>query len=129
GRWPGLTTYPPTVPNLRLGEVFDSVAEAYDDVRRGYPTALVDAALTRGALAAGARVVEVGCGTGKLTQALVARGLRVDAVDPGARMIEVARRRVGRSPLVRFHVARFEDVAFGRAPFDAVVSATAFHWV
>lgn len=129
GALPGTATYPPTVAKLRPGEVFDSVAQAYDDVRRGYPAALVDAALTRGALRAGARVVEVGCGTGKLTESLVARGLRVDAVDPGARMIEVARRRVGRSPLVRFHVSRFEDVALDDGSFDAIFSATAFHWV
>lgn len=120
---------PSAEPSPRRGEVFDSVAQAYDDVRRGYPTALVDAALTRGALRAGSRVVEVGCGTGKLTESLVARGLRVHAVDPGARMIDVARRRVGGSPLVQFHVARFEDVAFAGRSFDAIFSATAFHWV
>jgi SAM-dependent methyltransferase len=120
---------PSAEPSHRRGEVFDSVAQAYDDVRRGYPATLVDAALTRGALRAGSRVVEVGCGTGKLTESLVARGLRVDAVDPGARMIDVARRRVGGSPLVQFHVARFEDVAFDGGSFDAIFSATAFHWV
>lgn len=120
---------PSTEPSRRRGEVFDSVAQAYDDVRRGYPAALVDAALARGALRAGSRVVEVGCGTGKLTESLIAHGLRVDAVDPGSRMIDVARRRVGGSPLVRFHVSRFEDVALEGGSFDAVFSATAFHWV
>jgi SAM-dependent methyltransferase len=114
---------------LRRGEVFDSVAQAYDDIRRGYPDSLVDAALARGALAAGSRVVEVGCGTGKLTELLAARGLEVDAVDPGARMIEVARRRVGKTPLVRFHIARFEDVDLPETEYAGVFSATAFHWV
>ncbi len=112
-----------------LGEVFDGVAEAYDEVRRGYADTLVDAALRRGGLGAGSRVVEVGCGTGKLTELLVARGLHVDAVDPGPRMIEVARRRVGDSPLARFHVARFEDVELPSGSFDGVFSATAFHWI
>jgi ubiquinone/menaquinone biosynthesis C-methylase UbiE len=118
-----------TEPDRRRGEVFDSVAQAYDDVRRGYPAALVEAALTRGALGRGSRVVEVGCGTGKLTELLVARDLTVDAVDPGGRMIEIARRRVGGSPLVRFHVSRFEEVDLPERTFDAVFSATAFHWV
>jgi SAM-dependent methyltransferase len=116
-------------PDRRRGEVFDSVAQAYDDVRRSYPAALVDAALARGGLTAGSRVVEVGCGTGKLTELLAARGLMVDAVDPGARMIEMARRRVGGSPLVRFRVARFEDVELPERAYDGVFSATAFHWV
>jgi SAM-dependent methyltransferase len=120
---------PSLEPERPLGEVFDTVAEDYDEVRSGYPGALVDAALAHGGIGEGARVVEVGCGTGKLTELLVDRGLRVDAVDPGARMIEVARRRVGESPLVRFHVARFEDVSLPRRRYDAVFSATAFHWI
>lgn len=119
----------PTESSRRPGEVFDDVAQAYDDVRRGYPAALVDAAVARGGLGAGSQVVEVGCGTGKLTELLVDRGFRVDAVDPGARMIEVARRRVGRSSLARFHRSRFEDVELPEGSFEALFSATAFHWV
>ena len=113
----------------RFGQVFDGVAEAYDEIRPGYPPELVDAALERGGLHAGARVVEVGCGTGKLTELLAARGLSVDAVDPGPNMIETARRRVGPDADVRFHVAQFEDVALPEAAFAALLSATAFHWV
>ena len=119
----------PPSESSRRGELFDDVAEAYDEARRGYPPALVDAALARGGLRAGSQVVEVGCGTGKLTEPLVARGLRVDAVDPGPRMIDVARRRVSDSDLVRFHVGRFEDVDLPAGSFDAVFSATAFHWI
>jgi ubiquinone/menaquinone biosynthesis C-methylase UbiE len=111
----------------RHGEVFDAVAEAYDRERPSYPPALVDEACATGGLPPGAPVLEVGCGTGKLTEALVERGLSVDAVDPGANMIAFARGRTGAA--ARFHVGRFEDVAFPDACFDAVFSATAFHWV
>jgi len=44
-------------------------------------------------------------------------------------MIEQAKRRVGGRGDVRFHVGRFEDVALPEKAFDAVFSATAFHWV
>jgi SAM-dependent methyltransferase len=71
----------------------------------------------------------VGSGTGKLTEELVACGLRVEAVEPGPNMIEVARRRVNDSDLVRFHLGRFEDVSLPEGLFDAVFSASAFHWV
>lgn len=102
-----------------LGEVFDSVAEDYDLVRQGYPAVLVDAAIVRGGLTNGARVLEVGCGTGKLTELLAVRDLNVDAVDPRPRMIEQAKRRVGGGDSIRFHVGRFEDVAFPEEAFEA----------
>jgi SAM-dependent methyltransferase len=104
------------------------VAAEYDRARPGYPASLVDAACSAGGLDRGSHVVEVGCGTGKLTGALAERGLRVEAVDPGAELVEIGRRRLG-SASVRFHVARFEDVDLPAGAFDAVFSAAAFHWI
>ena len=110
------------------GLLFDSAAEEYDRARPGYPAELVDDACSVGGLTSGSHVVEVGCGTGKLTVALAERGLRVEAVDPGSELVEIAKRRV-RSASVRFHVTRFEDVTLPDAAFEAVFSAAAFHWV
>ena len=110
------------------GVQFDRVADAYDSHRRSYPDELVDAACEAAGVGAGDRVLEVGCGTGQLTASLVRRGLRVVAVDPGPRMIERARMRMG-AAAVEFVCARFEDVALPRESFCAVFSATAFHWV
>jgi SAM-dependent methyltransferase len=113
----------------RYGGVFDAAAEAYDARRSGYPREIVSAAVEQAGLSPGGRVVEVGSGTGKLTEELVAFGLRVDAVEPGSNMIAVARRRVNDSDLVRFHLGRFEDVSLPVELFDAVFSGSAFHWV
>jgi SAM-dependent methyltransferase len=113
----------------QYAQVFDRVAADYDAHRPGYPDAIVDVALRRGGLGAGARVLEVGCGTGKLTELLAARALEIDAVDPGEAMIEAARRRVGDTANVHFHHGRFEDVALPEDAYDGVFSATAFHWV
>jgi ubiquinone/menaquinone biosynthesis C-methylase UbiE len=113
----------------RFGQVFDQAAEAYDSVRPGYPDSLVDLAIRRGGLDPGSRVLEVGSGTGKLTELLVRRQLNVDAVEPGSNMIAAARKRLGGTDAVTFHVGRFEDVDLPESTFDAVFSATAFHWV
>ena len=113
----------------RYAQVFDDVAEEYDRERRSYPEELIEAAVRAGALSAGDRVVEVGSGTGLLTTSLLARGLRVEAVDPGPNMIRLARQRVGDGAPVRFHRGRFEDVALPDAAFAGVFSATAFHWI
>lgn len=107
---------------------FDQVADAYDEHRPAYPEELVDAACEAAGLGAGDRVLEVGCGTGQLTAALVRRGLDVVAVEPGSGMIERARVRL-RPNAATFVCGRFEDVLLPRGCFAAVLSATAFHWV
>jgi len=114
---------------LRYGAVFDGIADEYDARRSGYPSEIVEAAVEIAGLSPGSPVVEVGAGTGKLSEELVAHGLRVDAVDPGANMLEHARRRVGNSELVRFHIGRFEDVELPVGEYDAVFAASSFHWV
>lgn len=111
------------------GLAFDRVAEDYDRVRPDYPAEIVDAACSIATLGSGSAVLEIGCGTGKLTEVLAARGLHVEAVDPGERMIEVARRRVGGSPNVTFRIGRFEELELPDGEFAAAFSATAFHWI
>jgi len=111
------------------GLLFEGVAEEYDRVRSDYPAEIVDAACSIARLDRESRVLEIGCGTGKLTEALTARSLRVEAVDPGERMIDVARRRVGSGADVEFRVGRFENVELPTDAFAAAFSATAFHWV
>jgi ubiquinone/menaquinone biosynthesis C-methylase UbiE len=116
-------------PVRSFGQVFDDVAKQYDEARPSYPPELVDAAMERGGLSAGSRVLEVGSGTGKLTELLAERGLVVDAVEPGPNMIEAARKRLGTDHDVRFHLGKFEDVSLPEDAFAALFSATAFHWV
>jgi ubiquinone/menaquinone biosynthesis C-methylase UbiE len=103
---------------------FDRIARDYDRERETYPPRLVELACSLGRLAPGSRVLEIGCGTGQLTEALSRRRLRIDAVDPGVALIDIARHKLGDQ--VAFHLGRFEDVELPDALFDAVFSATAF---
>lgn len=117
-------------PALReYAGVFDGVAAAYDAIRPSYPPELVAAAIEAGALDGRSNVLEIGSGTGKLTELLIGGGLRVHAVEPGANLVEVARQRVGATAPVHFEIARFEDADLRKGSYDAVFSATAFHWV
>ncbi|HYX84607.1 MAG TPA: methyltransferase domain-containing protein, partial [Gaiellales bacterium] len=66
-----------------LRTTFDSAADIYDRARPEYPEALFDELMRLSGLAAGDRVLEVGCGTGIATRPLVDRGLRVTCVELG----------------------------------------------
>jgi ubiquinone/menaquinone biosynthesis C-methylase UbiE len=68
-------------------------------------------------------VADIGCGTGNLTQALLAalgEAGRVVAVDISARMIEVARAKV-RDPRVAWHVAEAERLPIGASFCDRII--------
>jgi len=111
---------------------FDEEVEAYERARPSYPDALFDdlfAYLERGGLRAPFDVVEIGPGTGKATAPLLARDARVAAVEHGANMCAALRRKFSGEPRLRVVHARFEDAALAERAYDAVISATSFHWV
>src|ERR1700733_9704217 len=119
----------PTPGAREYGKVFDEVAAEYDRHRPVYPNELVDQACQVAGIGAGDRVLEIGCGTGQLTRSLVARGLHVTALEPGTSLIALARQNLEGAGEVEFVNARFEDAPLPRGQFQAVFSASAFHWV
>src|SRR6476646_3256591 len=113
----------------RYGRVFDEVAAEYDRRRPTYPDKLIDQACQVAGIGSGNHVLEVGCGSGQLTCGLVARGLHVTALEPGQNLIALARQNLEGAGEVEFVNARFEDALLPREQFQAVFSASAFHWV
>jgi ubiquinone/menaquinone biosynthesis C-methylase UbiE len=113
----------------RYGKVFDGIAAEYDRHRPGYPDELVDQACQVAGIGSGDRVLEVGCGSGQLTRALLARGLHVTAVEPGKSLIALARQNLEGAGAVEFVNAPFEEAELPREHFQAVFCASAFHWV
>jgi len=106
----------------RRAASFDELGERYHLVRPGYPDDAVDWMLPPGAR----DVLDLGAGTGRLTDSLVARGLSVVAVDPSERLLAVLR---GRHPGVRTIVGTAERLELPDASLDAVVVGQAWHWM
>jgi SAM-dependent methyltransferase len=122
-------TWLPGSTARRYGLVFDEIAAEYDRYRPAYPDELVDRAGQVAGIGSGDHVLEVGCGSGQLTRSLVARGLRVTALEPGKSLLALARQNLEGAGEVEFVNAQFEDASLPRGQFQAVFSASAFHWV
>ncbi|MEP6681479.1 MAG: class I SAM-dependent methyltransferase, partial [Chloroflexota bacterium] len=113
----------------RLRSTFGLDAELYDRARPPYPEPLF-ADLARVAdLALGSRVLEIGPGTGQATVPMAASGYEVLAIELSPTLAAVARRNLTPYPNAHVVVSSFEEWEPPHEPFDAVVAATAFHWI
>jgi len=101
--------------------VFGRFAQDYDRWRPGYPPAAIDWLVPPGAT----RVADVGAGTGKLTAALLGRGLCVVAMEPDADMLAVLQQG---HPAAEAVLAAAEDLPLADASVDAVLVGQAWHW-
>lgn len=100
---------------------FGGVADRYD---RGRPTYPREAAQWL-AGSTPACVLELGAGTGKLTEHLVALGHDVLATDPDRRMLQ---RLVTRAPGAHACTGVAERLPVATGAVDVLVAAQAFHW-
>ena len=98
----------------------DRWPDDYERGRPGWPSEVVDIP----GLPAGATVLDLGAGTGKLSRILVTRFERVIAVEPAAEM----RRRIGTAaPCAELHAGCAEEIPLADASVEAVFAAEAFH--
>jgi SAM-dependent methyltransferase len=112
-----------------LRATFNAEAERYARARPVYPAALFEDLVALADLQPGARVLEIGCGTGQATLPLAERGYDVLAVELGAALAAVAQRNLARFANVEVWISAFEDWPLPAEPFDLVLAATAFHWL
>ncbi len=108
-------------PKQIVADGYDRIAETYaafvarsrNDPRDRYTALLLER------LPAGARVLELGCGGGLPTTALLAERFVVTGVDLSRRQIELARRQV---PNASFVHSDMTTIVFPPRSFDAVVA-------
>src|SRR6185437_8494716 len=108
--------------------LFNGIARRYEASRPGYPSHVVEFVTATAGLGPQAAVLEVGCGTGQLTERLAYSGFRLTAIDIGPSMIAAARRRLAGTE-VSFQTTSFEELDAVDASFDLVISSAAFHWI
>lgn len=74
----------------------------------------------------GKRVLEIGCGSGRLTRRIAKLGANIDAIDPNPNLVADARRTLPRSfaAHVRFTVGKSSRLEYPKRSFDLVL----FSW-
>ncbi len=101
------------------------MASTYARYRPSYPASLVAWVLAEAGVRPGARVADVGCGTGLLTRLLADRGLEVVGIDPNEDMLAEARAGGGPAEYRRGEAA---STGLDDASVSLVTVAQAFHW-
>lgn len=104
---------------------YTNASDSYQRGRPEYPQALAAWLGATLGVRAGARVVDLGAGTGKFTQLLARTGAAVTAVEP----VDAMRERLSQSlPGVRALAGTAEALPLADGEADALVCAQAFHW-
>jgi len=101
---------------------------AYDAARPGHAARVYEILVERCRLAPGARVLEVGPGTGQASRELVRLGADpLVALEPNRALAAYVRESLGDQ--VDLRMSTLEDAVLPPAHFDLAVAASSFHWV
>ncbi len=121
----------PSVPLREGRRVFGADPATFNRARPGYPDRVYEILRTRCGLTPGARVFEVGAGTGIATRGLLDQGARpLTVIEPDRRMARYLLGTLGpRRDRVHPVLHPFETASLPTASFDLGVAATSFHWI
>ncbi len=108
---------------------FARTANDYARHRAGFPPELLDRLAARGIARAGARVVDLGTGTGSLARLFAQHGCEVTGVDIAAPLLEQARR-LDRAASVEigYVEASAEATGLPDGAFEVVSAGQCWHW-
>lgn len=108
---------------------YSSIAQTYNKTRPRYPKQLIGHAVELAKLTPNAKILELGCGPGIATVEFAKLGFSMVSLEPSPEACELARQNCVGYPNVEIQNTTFEEWELETEKFDAVIAASAFHWV
>jgi SAM-dependent methyltransferase len=109
-------------------ERFSDRAQAYASGRPGYPAAIGPHLARELGLAPGARIADLGSGTGLSSRIFLDAGFRVVGVEPNAPMRAVAEAEFASQPAFSSVGGMAQGTTLDDSSVDCIAAAQAFHW-
>lgn len=119
--WPPAPNYP--------ADAFAGAARYYAQYRVPYPQEMIDDLRMRAGITGRGRLLDLGCGPGRVALPLSPYFSEVWAIDREPEMIEVGREEAGRlgTTNLRWMVGRAEDLMAPPGSFELITAGEAFH--
>ncbi|MBF0815804.1 class I SAM-dependent methyltransferase [Microbacterium paludicola] len=108
-----------------IAEIWSAAADDWSTYWAASAQPVWPALLDGAAVAPGARVLDVGCGSGQLLAHLESQGFAVAGTDPAPRMVELAREH---APGADVRLGGFEALPFPDGAFDAVLAVNSLQF-
>jgi len=108
---------------------FDEITALYEKIRPSYPTELFADILAYLGSNNPVKALEIGAGTGKATEPMLAAGAEVTAIEVGMQMSDYLRQKLSAYPKFKVITAPFEEAIIPEIGYDLIYAANAFHWI
>ena len=109
-------------------EMFNQAADYNDKYRPSYPTDIIDCLIQQAKLTAGSKILEIGAGSGKVTELLTNKNYEILGIDPGKDLVAIGNSRFSNEKF-KFVEGRFEEYSISPNYYDMVFAAQSFHWI
>jgi SAM-dependent methyltransferase len=108
---------------------FDNNSQVYDNVRPGYPTELYEIISNYKIFDKNSNIIEIGAGNGIASQEIYDKWLsKLILIEPGNNLCKLLCQKFKNNKDIVIENTTFEEYQ-NKILFDAIFSATAFHWL
>ena len=113
---------------MKYQNSFNVYAKNYQTARPNYPDNLFELYSEKYDLKPGAEILEVGSGSGIASVELAKNGYKLTCIEPGEKLVEIAKEKLKDYKNINFEIKTFEDFKTDKK-YNAIMFFTAFHWV